>query len=61
MFWELKGCLQKAQGPDLAPNPVKRAFFSTEITSSFGGLEILDFFGVREAQGSGAAERFWGG
>ena len=25
--------LQKAQGPDLAPNPVKQAFFSIEITS----------------------------
>ena len=31
-----KGCLQKGQGPDLAPNPVKRAFFKRKKTI-FGG------------------------
>ena len=39
--------LQKAQGPDLAPNPVKQAFFERK-KSICGGLKILIFFGVQD-------------
>ena len=36
---------KKVQGQDLAPDPLKRAFFSIEIRS-FWALTILDFWEV---------------
>jgi hypothetical protein len=35
------GSLKKAQGQDLAPDPLKRAFFSTQITFFFGPENFL--------------------